>query len=166
FKNWYNIAIRQLLGYYRLDPAEQYAYRNLANMVSPSISIREAKNAVKQMLKLGLLVQNKDGTICRAERFLSTGDEVNGFFVRKFQETMIDRAKESMDRFLAEQRDVSSLTVSVSDKGFDMLKSEIQLFRKRFLEIVKTDSDPQHVYQMNFQFFPLTNHKKMRNISE
>jgi hypothetical protein len=43
-----------------------------------------------------------------------------------------------------------------------MLKQEIQLFRKRLLEMVKADSNPRNVYQVNFQMFPLTNTKKTR----
>jgi uncharacterized protein (TIGR02147 family) len=163
YNKWYNKAIRELLGFYEFYPDEKYAFRNLASMVSPPIKESEARNAVKLMLNLGLL-KKKGKQIVQTQRFVTTGDEVNSLFVRKFHETMIELARGSTDRNPQENRDISSLTVTVSDSGFANLKKEIQLFRKRLLEVVKADSDPENVYQVNFQLFPLTNVKKMKKV--
>ena len=164
FKSWYYKAIRELLAFYPFNPDERYAYRNLAAMLKPSITQKEASNAIKHMLELGLLKKDQNNTIVPTARFISTGDEVNSLFVRKFHKAMIDLAKDSQDNFPPEKRDVSSLTVSISDEGFDILKKEIQLFRKRLLELVKSDTNPQNVYQVNFQFFPLTNVKRTKKV--
>jgi uncharacterized protein (TIGR02147 family) len=162
---WYHKAVRELLGFYPFDENEKYAYRKLATLLSPPISESEARTSVKLLLQLGLLERDAEGKIRQADRFISTGDEVSSLFVRKFHQAMIDRAREAVDRIKPKERDVSSLTVSISDNGFAMLKKEIQLFRKRLLEIVKIDAHPRNVYQVNFQMFPLTSTKKMRKVA-
>lgn len=162
YKNWYNLAIRELLGFYPFDPSDKYAYRRLASMLSPSITETQARAAVRQMLKLGLLKRQASGRIVQSERFLSTGDEVKSLFVRAQHRAMGEMGIRSLDLFPPELRDVSGLTISISDHGFQVLKEEMQLFRKRLLERVKQDRDPGHVYQINFQMFPLTHVRRVR----
>jgi uncharacterized protein (TIGR02147 family) len=164
FRTWYHKVIRELLGFYAFDENELYAYRKLAALLSPPITESEARNSVKLLLKLGLLKRDDSGKIIQADRFITTGDEVQELSVRTFHQEMIDRAREAVDRVPQEYRDISSLTVTVSDDGFAMMKKELQLFRKRLLEIVKIDSVPANVYQVNFQMFPLTSIKKTRKI--
>lgn len=164
FRAWYHKAIRELLGFYAFDEKEPYAYRKLAALLSPPITESEARNSVKLLLKLGLLKRNHEGRIIQTDRFISTGDEVQNLSIRTFHQAMIECAKEAVDSIQPENRDISCLTVTVSDNGFAMLKNELQLFRKRLLEIVKTDCNPQNVYQVNFQLFPLTNTKKTEKI--
>jgi len=164
-RTWYHKAIRELLGFYAFNEKEVYAYRKLAALLSPPITESEARKSVKLLLKLGLLKRDDRGGIMQADRFITTGDEVRNLCVRAFHQSMIDRAKESVDLIGPQFRDISSLTVSISDDGFALLKTELQLFRKRLLEIVKNDSNPQNVYQVNFQMFPLTNRKKTDKIN-
>jgi uncharacterized protein (TIGR02147 family) len=160
YRCWYYKAIRELLAFYPFYPDEQYAYRNLATILRPAIKQKEASTAIKHMLKLGLLKKDESNRIVPTARFITTGDEVNSLFVRKFHEAMMEIAKESQDNFPPDKRDVSCLTVSISDEGFDIIKKEIQLFRKQLLEIVKRDDNPKNVFQINFQLFPLTNTKR------
>ena len=159
YSAWYNEAIRELLRYYRFNPSEKYAFRRLGKQLCPAVSEKQARQAVRQMLDLGLLKKETDGTITQADQFISTGDEVNSFMVRQFHQSMIRLAGEAQDRFSKERRDVSGLTMSISDNCFSVIKQEIQVFRKRIMDLVRLDSDPCNVYHLNFLFF-LTPDKK------
>ncbi len=161
YQNWYNEAIRELLRYYKFVPSEKYAYRKLARQLSPEIDENLARKAVRQLLKLELLKEADDGTLKQTDHFISTGDEIDSFLIKTFHKTMITLAGESLDRHSKEERDISSVTMSISSDCFNLIKKEIQLFRKRILEIVNVDKESENVYQLNFQFFPLT--KNMRN---
>lgn len=162
YSHWYNEALRELLKYHRFAPKEKYAYRKLGKKVRPAISESQARKAIQQMISLGLLRLDKDGTVKQTDDFITTGDEVRSFFVQKFHESMISLARESMDRFPSETRDISSLTVSVSDSCFLLVKKEIQQMRKRILDLVKMDEKPDNVYQFNFQLFPLVPKNKLK----
>lgn len=155
FSNWYNEAIRVLLNMIDFHPNEQYAFRRLARMLRPKISESQARSAIKKMLALGLVVKDDKGYIRQAERIISTGDEVRSFFIKRYHEEMIDLAKASMDNIPSEERDISGITMNVSDKCFDLIKKEIQQVRKRILEFVELDEASDNLYQMNIQLFPI-----------
>jgi uncharacterized protein (TIGR02147 family) len=156
YGEWYNEAIRISLKLSSFDPGEKWAYRKLGKRLSPAITESQAKNAIRLLLELGLAHSDNEGIIHQTDAILSTGDEVSSFLARKFQERMIDLAQDSMDRFPREQRDVSCISLTASDECFSMIKKEVQLMRKRILEMVSLDKKPSNVYQLNFQFFPLT----------
>jgi uncharacterized protein (TIGR02147 family) len=165
YRNWYNNAIRELLKFYNFQEDEKWAFRKLAKMLAPAISESQAKRAIDQLIELGMAKKDTNNRVKQTEAVITTGDEVKSFFVRKFHESMIALAKESIDRFPREYRDVSSLTMSVSDECANLIKKEIQQFRKRIMEMVKLDKSPNQVRQLNFQFFPLTNIKKVKKFN-
>ena len=157
---WYNEAIRELLKYRPFDPSEKWAYRKLGKMVCPAITESLARKAIRQLLDLGLVKRADNGIIRQAEDFITTGDEVRSFFVQKFHEKMIALARESMDRFPSETRDISSVTMSISNDCFALIKKEVQQMRKRVMELITMDKQPENVYQLNFQLFPLVPKKR------
>jgi len=59
----------------------------------------------------------------------------------------------------AESRDISTLTLSVSETTFREIKAEVQLFRKHLSAIACADQFADRVYQVNIQLFPLTRTK-------
>jgi uncharacterized protein (TIGR02147 family) len=46
--------------------------------------------------------------------------------------------------------------MSVSQNGFEKIKSELQAFRKKIISIAENDSGEDRVVQFNMQLFPLT----------
>ena len=68
---------------------------------------------------------------------------------------MIRKGAEALDRFPGPERDISSVTMALSDKNFREIKVLIQRFRKELLAIADQDQRPEGVYQVNFQLFPL-----------
>lgn len=155
FNNWYNEVIRVLLNMINFNPNEQYAFRRLARMLRPKITESEARSAIKKMLALGLVKKDSEGYIRQTDKIISTGDEVRSFFIKRYHEEMIDLAKASMDNFPSEERDVSGITMNVSDKCFQLIKKEIQQTRKRILELIEMDEESDRLYQMNIQIFPI-----------
>ena len=155
FDRWYNSAIRELFSIITFDPQEKWAYRKLARKVLPHITESQARQGVKKLLTLGLLVEGEDGIIRQADAVISTADEVQSLFVKRYHEEMLQLAKESIDRFESSQREISGVSMAVSDECFLQIKHEIQRTRKRILELIQDDTDPQKVYQLNMQLFPM-----------
>ncbi len=162
YNKWYNSAIRELLNIYDFNPEEKWAYRKLGRVLLPSISESQARQSIEQLLALGLAIKDGKGFIKPADNAISTGDEVKNMLIRQFHQAMITLAGGSLDRVPKEQRDISSLTMSISDDCFNLIKKEVQQFRKRIMELITKDNTPNNVYQLNFQFYPLTNKCKMR----
>jgi len=54
-----------------------------------------------------------------------------------------------------EERDISALTLGISEEDFQRIKARIQAFRKEIMDIAMASSEPDRVYQLNFQLFPV-----------
>jgi len=151
YADWHNIAVRELtmLPEFSEDPAW------IARRLVPPISPQQAQKALDLLLQLGLLKRDESGRLVQADAFISTGDEVTSTSVANYHRTMIRMGAEAMDRFAGPDRDISSVTMTLSEKNFQEIKTLIQRFRKELLAIADQDQSPEGVYQVNFQLFPL-----------
>ena len=156
YAEWYNIPIRELTILPEFSENPGWIARSLL----PPISPQQAQKALDLLLQLGLLVRDESGRLVQADAFISTGDEVTSTSVANYHREMIQKGSEALDRFPGPDRDISSVTMALSEKGFQEIKSLIQKFRKELLAIANQDRHPEGVYQVNFQLFPLAKRAK------
>ncbi len=152
FKEWYYVVIRELLNFYDFKGD----YKDLARQLRPQITPGEAKKAITDLEKQGLITKDKNGIYKQIDSIISTGDEVKSLHVANYQQTMFDLGKRAFEDIKAAERDLSGLMLTVSDEKFVLIKEEIQQFRKRLLQIAGDDDDPNRVIRCNFQLFPVT----------
>lgn len=152
FNNWYNAVIRELVSI--IDWNNDYSI--LAKSVIPSITEKEAKDSVKLLLKCGLISIDKDGEYHRCDIVITTGEDIQSLAVSNFQRKNLELASKAIERFPRSDRDISSLTVSVSKDGAKRVAAELARCRKKLISIVSKDMDVDRVYQINFQSFPLS----------
>jgi uncharacterized protein (TIGR02147 family) len=69
---------------------------------------------------------------------------------------MMTKAIDALDSVEPKDREVSSVCVPVSEKTMHKIKSMIQEYRQQILNLANEDRDADRVYQLNFQFFPLS----------
>ena len=157
FSKWYYVAIRELLSYIKFRDD----YNMLANALNPPIRPDQAKKAVEILEKLHLIEKDREGYYQRCDPVITTGYPQDDKRVRllniiNFQKTMIDMAKGAYDKDQIKQIDMSTLTLSISEDTYRTMKEEIASFRKKLLGIAEKDRMPDRVYQLNYQFFPLS----------
>lgn len=152
FSHWYTLAIRELvtLTGFQENPAW------IAGKLVPAITPAEAAGALETLLALGLLSRSPEGRLVQSEAQLTTGDEVYSVSVAKYHREMMARAADSIDRFPAEKRDISSVTLALSKEGAARIKKMVQEFRKEVLAAAAQEASPSGIYQFNFQVFPLS----------
>lgn len=152
YTNWYYIPIRELVGVegFKEDP------NWIAHQLTPPITATDAEKALKKLEQLGLIKRDEEGKLIQAEKLVSTGDEVASASVSQWHKEMIQKGAEAIDRFPALERDISSVTLGLSERSAGQVKELIQRFRKELLTISKQDQKTKGVYQVNFQLFPLT----------
>lgn len=152
YANWFYVPVRELVGLkeFREDP------KWISQTLRPQITPADAEKALAELIKLGLIKRNNEGRLVQSESIVSTGDEVASASVAQFLKLMTLLGAESVDLFPAAARDVSSVTLTLSEKNFQQVKGLVQKFRKELLTIANNDPEPEAVYQINFQLFPLT----------
>jgi uncharacterized protein (TIGR02147 family) len=87
---------------------------------------------------------------------VSTGPEVKSLVVANFHREMMRLAAESIERFPADRRDVSALTISCREGRMEEIKERIAAFRQEMLDLACAEDEGGQVMQINIQAFPLT----------
>lgn len=150
--NWYMPAIRELvsLSGFREDP------RWIAESLEPPILERQAAEALETLQRLGLLVRDARGTLRQAQALVTTGSGPLGHQIFVYHHGMMDLAKRALDHLPRDERDISSVTLCVSQATLPLLKERIRELRQELLQLAALESAPERVVQLNFQMFPLS----------
>lgn len=157
FAKWYFVFVHEMLSFSRIQGmGNEECYAEIARKLDPPIKPSEAASAIQELETMGLVKKNEEGFYKPCDAYLSTGNEVKSLELANFQLRTMDLAKRALEKISVEERDISVLTMSLSQDGFRRIKSEIQNFRKNLAKIALEDRDANRVYQCNFQFFPVT----------
>jgi uncharacterized protein (TIGR02147 family) len=152
FQSWYHSALREMVTLF--DFKEDYDW--IAKKCIPRITAAQAKKSVELMVQLGILRRNEQGKLEPADAIISSEYEMKSFILRNFHAEMLGLAKEALERFDPNEREISSLTLGVSQKCYERIKERIRTFKQELLNMVVDDTaDSETVCQCNFQLFPL-----------
>jgi uncharacterized protein (TIGR02147 family) len=150
--HWYLPVIRELVR--RPDFSSDPKW--VARQLRPAISAAQAKRALELLCKLGLLEPNAEGRLMQTSEIVTTGPGPLGHHIFNFHHVMLERAAEALDSLPREERDVSCLTLCVSQAKLEELKQRVRDFRQELLRTAELDDSPERVVQINFQIFPLS----------
>ena len=156
FSKWYNSAILVLLGSY--DFSDDYSW--LSKKMSPEISVHEAKQAIKLLESLKLIAIEKSGLYKPTNNFFTTGEITRQIAVQNYQHETIKMAGESIRRHTKNQRDISTVTLSIPQKELSAVGEIIKEFRQTLLRYSEEAENTDSVFQLNVQLYPLTNLEK------
>jgi uncharacterized protein (TIGR02147 family) len=153
YTKWYYTAVRALIAMRRTTAKDCAA---IARSLSPAITASQAREAVRLLLKLGLVQKAPDGVLIVTNTHITTGPVWQSLAARAFQAETLRLARESLDRHAKELRDVSTVTVGIKKARMDEIRERIADFRKSIMRLAEEDMDPDAVFQLNIQLFPLT----------
>ncbi len=153
YSKWYHAAIRSLIDMYPFNDD----YRWLAKNVFPPITPREAKKSVRLLEKLGMIKREKDGFYKLTSKSITTGDEIVSLAALNFHKEAADLAKNALDMLPADKRNITGLTLGISEKTYRKICDEIREFRSKIIMIAEEDKEADRTYQLNFHFYPITN---------
>ena len=149
---WYHPVVRSLVSKVKWNGD----YAVLARCLVPQITASQARKSVRLLLKLGMVDTVSDGAWVQKAPVISTGEEVDSLNVVNYHKQVSELARDAFDRSRKENREISALTLGVSEKEFVLIKEKIRRFRKEIIDIVRGSADPDRVYQLNVQLFPVS----------
>jgi uncharacterized protein (TIGR02147 family) len=152
YSEWYHAVIRELLFIYEF----RGDYPSLAKKLSPSIGASEARKSVRLLESLGFLAKKASGGFAPIPATLKKDSTFKSVHLESFLRAYIRLGGESLESVPKEERDISTMTLSLSGAGFAKAKEEIRALRNRLMALMESDQDPEKVYQCNFQLFPVT----------
>lgn len=136
------------------DISEDWAM--LGKLVRPQISAVDAKEAVQVLRGLELIRQNAIGVWEPTDTILTFGDGWKSVVARTFQSHAIEMAQQALIEVPVEERDISTLTLSMGMETFQRIRQSIYLLRKEILTAVQADQAADKVYQMSLSLYPVS----------
>jgi len=153
FTKWYFAAVRALIAMNKFTSKDA---SRIARMLCPPITVMQARDAIKVLLKLGLVRNEPEGILSITETHITTGAKWRSLAMNAFQADTMRLALESLDRHPKEVRDISTVTIGIKKARMEEIRQRIAEFRKSIIHMAEEDQDPDDVYQFNIQLFPLT----------
>lgn len=149
---WYYVVVREMANLPEFKEDPQW----ISDNILPAITPKQAQEALDELVKLGLLKRDEKGKIVQTNTILASVDEVFSALVTQFHREFMKKASESIDLVPRENRDISSVTFRVSTQTAKKIKEKIQNFRNELMEEASQDSQPEAIFQLNLQLFPVT----------
>lgn len=131
----------------------------LARRVWPRITPARARRSIALVERLGLARRAADGSYTVTSKSIATEPEVADIAVRAFHAQAGALALRALDELPRGQRNMTAVTLGMSMDNYAKVCSEIEAFRSRVMQIAENDAKADRVYQLNFQFFPVSTPK-------
>lgn len=119
------------------------------------VTLECAQESVARLLKLGLVVRDADGKLAPGQNGVTTTHEMPSEVLRKSHRNVINQSLESLERDKVEDRDFSSITITMNPAKMKEAKELLREFRRRFCRLMEGE-EKNEVYTLNLQFFPNT----------
>lgn len=153
FSEWFHPVIREMtfMKEFKSDPDW------IAAKIFPRIRPEQARKSLALLESLNLVrFDAQRGRHVPTTARVSTGDEVASIAVIRYHQQSIALGREAITSVQEDRRDVSAVTVCVSEAVAHRMKAEVQAFRKKILALADEVKDGDQVYQLNMQLYPLT----------
>jgi uncharacterized protein (TIGR02147 family) len=152
YREWHHTVVLALL--YIIDFRGNY--KALAERIQPRISVQQAHESIKLLLKLKLVRKEPGGKFIPTNTIITTGKNWKSIAIRSFQQQGIKLALEAFERFPSDERDISTVSIAVAQDDLEEIKRVTSEYRRTVLQIASASEKPDRVYQLNIQLFPLS----------
>lgn len=152
YSKWYNTVIRELLNVIVFKDD----YESLSKMIIPMIKPHQVRVAVSLLKELQVIKETENGTLILSEQFITTDRNIPVPIIHDFQSQMINLAKTALVNVDKDSREISTITLSLSEDSFRKVRQRIIDLRNELFQIAHDEKNQMAgVYQINFQAFPV-----------
>lgn len=132
------------------------SFGEIASKVKHEITVAQVRDILQFLVKADLLKKNDDGTYEQTQKAVKGSKETIPLVIRTMNRKMSELAVQSIAKDSVEERNFSGITMGINKSVYDRITKEIDIFRKKIIDIANECRDIDQVYQMNLQVFPLT----------
>lgn len=150
--HWYNLALSDLVMCKGFKAHPEWIAKRLA------ISKIEAEQALSNLIKLKI-IENKNGKWIKTNARLQMPTKSSRAIIREYHKQALGKAIHHMESKTSQSdfdvRSIRGRTIAVNPKKIQEARIYIQNFLDTLTQLLE-DGNCEEVYQMNIQFFPLT----------
>ncbi len=149
---WYAVAIYVLVDLKNFKPDHAWISKRLGGKVTVS----QVKETVENLLKLKMIEFDIVKGLKQVSGAITVADDTKSMAVYEYHHSMIRLASEALRKNTGAEREMNGATISIPKDKLPELKERIRAFRKEINQLASSYENPDEVYQLNVQLFPLT----------
>lgn len=151
FESWKNPVLRELVS--MMPGATPEA---VAQMCWQPITAEEVRKSLDFMVNVGILQKKSKNVYVQTDKALRGNSEVMPVLIRSMHREMADFAKQSIDEFDVDNRNITGITMGVDRDAYEQIVRELSSFRRKVVAIANGSKMADQVYRLNLQLFPLS----------
>jgi len=162
FSHWYIPAIRE----YLLIESFKGDAEKLARRMRPAITAKQATQAIEVLERLGMVKRYASGELRPSVEHVKKQSQFSApVHYYRYIKAQIELGMGAMESIPKEERDVSAVTLTLSEEGFAALREELKELRRRMIRLSEeenrkfwqgVDGDSRRVFQAVLQLFPVS----------
>ena len=131
--------------------------RDIAEECKEYVSAEEVRDILAFLVKAGFLKKDGDKVYTQTEKAVIGSKEALPIAIRAMHKEMGNMAVRAVDRYNANERYFTGMTVGVNEATYSRIVNEIDICSKKIAAIANESDNLNQVYGLNFQLFPFTN---------
>ncbi len=151
YDSWKNPVLRELAP---MMPGAMPG--EIAKMCTQEVSALEVRKSLQFLERAGFLKQTTENVYEQTEKSVEGSKEGLPLAIRAMHREMGNLAVDSLDRFTADERNVTGVTMGVNREAYEKIVEELDACRKKIVAIASECKDISQVYRLNLQLFPLS----------
>jgi len=162
FSHWYIPAVRE---YLLIEPFKGDAEK-LGKRMRPSITAKQATHAIEVLERLGMVKRFASGELRPSVEHVKKQSQFSApVHYYRYIKAQIELGMGAMESIPKEERDVSAVTLTLSEEGFSAMREELKELRRRMIRLSEeenrkfwqgVDGDSRRVFQAVLQLFPVS----------
>ena len=152
YESWKYPVIRELAP---MMPGAQP--RKIADECKEYVSAEEVRDILAFLVKAGFLKKDGEKIYSQTEKAVIGSAEAQPIAIRAMHKEMGNMAVRAVDRYNANERYFTGMTIGVNEANYARIVAEIDACAKKIAAIANETENLNQVYGLNFQLFPFTN---------
>ena len=152
YESWKYPVVRELAP---MMPGAQP--RKIADECKEYVSAEEVRDILAFLVKAGFLKKDGDKVYTQTEKAVIGSKEALPIAIRAMHKEMANMAARAVDRYSANERYFTGMTIGVNEATYSRIVNEIDICSKKIAAIANEGENLNQVYGLNFQLFPFTN---------
>jgi uncharacterized protein (TIGR02147 family) len=149
--HWVHMAIINMTTLKNFAGTEKEIY----DLLNGRVNLEEIREAMARLLSLQLLSYDEAGKLKATFTKLNTPNDVTIVGVHKYYEQVFNLAIDAI-KVPTDKREFQTFSLPINKSTLPIAKNLIRDFRSQFVKAIEQSENGDQVFQMNIQFFPLT----------
>lgn len=149
---WYVVAIYVLIDLRNFNPDSNWIVKKFGG----KLTVTQVKEAFENLSKLGMIEVDKDRGYRQVPGAITVADDTKSIAVYNYHQSMLRLASEALRTSAHNMREMNGATITIPKDKLPEIKEKIRAFRKEINQLTSSYENPDEVFQLNIQFFPLT----------